>query len=77
VREATGPDRRLVEFNYKGRISVVRETAIADFNPDNLIQTCWRFRFDTNAGNCIANCFTDCTVKGDGSHSKSHVKNHN
>ena len=76
IREATGPDRRLVEFNYEGRISVVRDTAVADFSPDNLIQTCWRFSFDTNAGSCIANCFTDCTVHGDGSHSKDHVKTH-
>jgi hypothetical protein len=76
VREATGPSRRLVEFNYESRISVVRDSAGVDFNPENLIQTCWRFRLDANAGDCIANCFTDCNASGDGSHSKSHVKTH-
>jgi len=77
VREATGPGRRLVEFNYEGRISVVRDTAVADLDSDNLIQTCWRFSFDTHAGSCIANCFTDCNDEPDGTHSTKHVKTHN
>ena len=75
VREPTEHGRRLVEFNYEGRVSMVRETAAADFDAGSLIQTCWRFNPVATTRDCIVSCFTDCQDLGAG-HKTYHVHNH-
>src|SRR5437016_6234776 len=46
IRTATSPDLQLVEFNYEGRISVVRETIASAIEGRKLIQTSWRLAVD-------------------------------
>jgi hypothetical protein len=68
------PDLEFVEFNPDGRVSVLKETTVADNERGRLIETSWRVVPDEVAGTCTKSCFATCTVGT--THSKSHAPVH-
>jgi hypothetical protein len=65
----------LVEFNYAGRLSVLRRTTPADPRNAKYIQTSWRFAADASGIDCHARCLSRCETKGD-QHETDHPFDH-
>jgi hypothetical protein len=77
LRTASRPNLQLVEFNYEGRISIVRETIPSEIEDKELIETAWRLAIDEVSGNCVGSCFSQCIVPASGgSHQHAHPKAH-
>jgi hypothetical protein len=73
-KQVSSADLEFVEFNEE-KTSMLKETVSARNNPENLIETSWRFVPTEVAGKCEKSCFAQCTVSG-GRHSHSHPKAH-
>lgn len=61
----------LVEFNYAGRMSVLRRSTTEDPKEGRYIQTSWRFAKDASGIDCHFRCLSSCQSSTDG-----HIRNH-
>lgn len=77
LRTASRPHLQLIEFNYEGRISIVRETIPSEIENKELIETSWRLSVDEVSGNCVGSCFSQCIVPASGGgHQHAHPHAH-
>jgi hypothetical protein len=77
LRNVSDSKFQLVEFNYEGRISVLREATAVEIEGKELIQTAWKLCPDENMTACQASCFSQCIVPASGGgHTHAHPKAH-
>lgn len=77
LRDVSDPEFQLVEFNYEGRVSLLRETTAPEIEGKNLIQTAWRLCPDESSSRCTPSCFSQCIVPASGGgHQHAHPKAH-
>jgi hypothetical protein len=74
-KENSLPEFEFVEYNPKGRISIVKEVLSSETDKTKLIETSWRVNPLEVAGTCTKSCFSRCTVSGS-SHSHDHTPVH-
>lgn len=64
ARHCSQSDLELIEFNYEGRVSIVKETASAETATMKIIQTSWRFVPTEKGMACVTKCLSGCNVSG-------------
>lgn len=75
-QEPADAEMEWIEFNYSGRVSVLKETISAETDRKSLIETSWYFVPDVLGATCKSKCLSGCTVGGSGGHSHSHSDYH-
>ncbi len=67
-RETAAVGLTLLEFNFSGRVSIVREVDLVSHSEKSTIETAWRFSPNEAVMDCTKSCFQRCSDPGDGSH---------
>jgi hypothetical protein len=64
VRQCSQSDLELIEFNYEGRVSIIKETISSEASTMKIIQTSWRFVPSEKGMACVTKCLSGCNVSG-------------
>jgi hypothetical protein len=73
IRKPSSPQRELVEYNYRERISILRESSTGRFD-DKSIQTSWSFSpLPGSNVTIMTGCWARCVVPKSGAHYPDHA----